>query len=195
MEFFSTKSTECPCYFTITGLRSRVYICSYNLEHNHELSINKQSKLDHEQETEAVQLLEFKTPVREVCRFLLQKYGLSVPRRRIYNLRQRRITHLSCEFYRVVTFILDDLDAVLARIDQTDRCIYQKDTEGNIELIVFSLEEHTVLFNQFPEVIFIDATHGTNRDKYVILYSRHSFAVGSCCISLLSKILLGYQER
>ena len=50
-------------------------------------------------------------------------------------------------------------------------------------MIAFARHEQIDLFARFPEVVLVDGTHGTNREKYVMDHLYPLLLIGTCYIS------------
>ena len=62
----------------------------------------------------------------------------------------------------------ENLDGVIGMLGRAGRALQCRDEKNNLTHLAFARNEQIAIFSKFPEVICIDGTHSTNRDKYVL---------------------------
>ncbi|KER30373.1 hypothetical protein T265_13188, partial [Opisthorchis viverrini] len=136
-------------------------VTSYYLEHNHprskfifdRLPINR--RLTNDELKECSTLLKYGAPSSEIRQYVADHFG------KVLTIKDVRNYRVKCR-----PPLLNDMSSIIAKFRECGRVLLVESEGGRYSHLCFSRTQQIALFRRFPDVVNVDATHGTNRLGY-----------------------------
>ncbi|GAA54165.1 hypothetical protein CLF_112443 [Clonorchis sinensis] len=154
--------------FHVRRYNDHLMVTSYYLEHNHprskfifdRLSVNR--RLTNEELKECSTLLKYGDPSLEIRQYAADHFGKVLTIQDVCNYR------VKCR-----PPLLNDMQSIITQLRECGRVLLVESEGGRLSHLCFSRTQQMALFRRFPDVVNVDATHGTNR----LGYKLHTFFV------------------
>ncbi|KER22051.1 hypothetical protein T265_14950, partial [Opisthorchis viverrini] len=157
----NTRRTDCPARFHVRRYHDCLRVTSYYLEHNHprskfifdRLPINW--RLTNDELKECSTLLKYGAPSSEIRQYVADHFG------KVLTIKDVRNYRVKCR-----PPLLNDMSSIIAKFRECGRVLLVESEGGRYSHLCFSRTQQIALFRRFPDVVNVDATHGTNRLGY-----------------------------
>lgn len=129
----------------------------------YELKVGSQLTVEEQEMTRS--LLHYGTPSQRIKDFALDRLGKHLKTKAINYLQKKwspKYMGKSC--VKCVILFVDDIESTLHWFRCRGRVLTEK-VGDTYSIIAFARKDQIELFRTFPEVVCVDGTHGTNREK------------------------------
>lgn len=166
----STRSTNCEARFSLRCVTNFLMITSCHVIHNHPRSkfiydrLPSKRRLTDSELAACEPLLVYNTSSADIKEFVANKFGKFLSTKDVGNYRRKVRPPFLSKFipcYR--SSCSDDLESVLRKLRETGRVSVESNSEGYCSHVCFARHQQIALFRRFPDVVNVDATHGTNK--------------------------------
>ncbi|GAA49869.1 hypothetical protein CLF_103699 [Clonorchis sinensis] len=158
---YSIRCTGCPARFHVRRYNDQLMVTSYYLEHNHprskfifdRLPVNR--RLTNEELRECSALLKYGAPSSQIRQYVADHFGKVLTIQDVYSYR------VKCR-----PPLLNDFQSIVTQLRECGHALLVESEGGRLSHFCFSRTQQIALFRRFPDVVNVDATHGTNRLGY-----------------------------
>lgn len=173
-----TRQTGCTSFINFSKGKATSFCASKAvLEHNHPLSTvdmrlhPRVRRLDEGELAIVRPMLVSGTPSFNVCDFARRHFNKLMTTKDVCNLRAKIMGHMNNPEY---------LRVLHQKLSETGCCYYRLDTDNKLTHFVSMTNEQRSLCIRYPEVIGIDATYRSCRERYslFVLVAIDAFMVG-----------------
>ncbi|GAA53973.1 hypothetical protein CLF_111780 [Clonorchis sinensis] len=153
-----TRCSGCQARVHVRRYNDHLMVTSYYPEHNHprskfifdRLPVNR--RLTNEELKECSTLLKYGAPSSEIRQYVADHFGKVLTIQDVYNYR------VKCR-----PPLLNDMQSIITQLQECGRVLLVESEGGRLNHLCFSRKQQIAPFRRFPDVVNVDATHGTNR--------------------------------